>query len=246
LEPLNPREIQSRVRAGGDPAVIAAETGWPLDRVVRYAGPPLGEREFIVTAALTTELRRTNSSVSLSDSVSAVVAHTGYSPVSITWDSYRREDGKWIVTALLPTWKHGTKAVWTYDHSGRNLHPLDDVARRLMGVEPDGEMDFITDTPIAVLIDEAEVEVIGETRPRLKAVPSLVIDSEDEIHARVEAEIQEIFEDENNTLMFQLPTEVPDSQNKPLIKRPAKTKGRRASIPTWDEILFGTSKNDDA
>ncbi len=245
MEPLNPREIQSRVRAGADPAVIAAETGWPLDRVVRYAGPPLGEREFIVTAALTTELRRTSSSVSLSDSVSAVVAHTGYSADSITWDSYRREDGKWIVTALLPTWKHGTKAVWTYDHSGRNLHPLDDVARRLMGVEPEGEMDFITDTPIAVLIAEAEVEVIGDTRPRLVAVPALAIDSEDEIHAMVEAEIQEIFEDENNTLMLPMPTEAPTSQNKPLIRKPAKTKGRRASIPTWDEILFGTSKNDD-
>jgi hypothetical protein len=243
LEPLNPREIQSRVRAGADPAEVAAETGWPLDRVIRYAGPPLGEREFIVTAALTTELRRTGSPVSFSDSVAAVVAPTGYSADSIAWDSYRRQDGKWIVTALLPGWKHGTKAVWTYDHTGRNLHPLDDVARRLMGVEPEGDMDFITDTPIAVLVAEAEIEVLEDARPRLMAVPALAIDTEDEIAAVVEVEILEIFEDANNTLMLPMPTETP---MKPVVKKPAKAKGRRASIPTWDEILFGTSKNDDA
>ncbi len=246
MEPLNPREIQSRVRAGADPAEVAAETGWPLDRVIRYAGPPLGEREFIVTAALTTELRRTGSPVSFSDSVAAVVAPTGYSAESIAWDSYRRQDGKWIVTALLPSWKHGTKAVWTYDHSGRNLHPLDDVARRLMGVEPEGDMDFITDTPIAVLVAEAEIEVLEDTRPRLMAVPALAIDTEDEIAAVVEVEILEIFEDANNTLMLPMPTETPTSPTRTVVKKPAKTKGRRASIPTWDEILFGTSKNDDA
>jgi hypothetical protein len=211
--------------------------------VIRYAGPPLGEREFIVTAALTTELRRTGSPVSFSDSVAAVVAPTGYSADSIAWDSYRRQDGKWIVTALLPGWKHGTKAVWTYDHTGRNLHPLDDVARRLMGVEPEGDMDFITDTPIAVLVAEAEIEVLEDARPRLMAVPALAIDTEDEIAAVVEVEILEIFEDANNTLMLPMPTETP---MKPVVKKPAKAKGRRASIPTWDEILFGTSKNDDA
>ena len=246
MEPLSPREIQSRVRAGADPAVIAAETGWPLDKVVRYAGPPLGERQFIVDAALSTELRRTGSSVSLSDSVVLVVATTGYTPSSITWDSYRRDDGKWIVTALLPTWKHGTKAVWTYDHSGRNLHPLDDVARRLMGVQPDGEMDFITDTPIAVLVHEAEIEILEDGRPRLTAVPALAVEPEDEVAAMVEVEVLEIFQDQDNTLMLPIPTQASSIPNKPLAKKPAKTKGRRASIPTWDEILFGASKNEDA
>jgi len=187
-------------------------------------------------------LRRTGSPVSFADSVAAVVAPTGYSPDSIEWDSYRREDGKWIITALLPSWKHGTKAVWTYDYSGRNLHPLDDVARRLMGVEPEGDMDFITDTPIAVLVQEAEIEFIEENRPRLMAVPALAADEEDDV---VVVEMLEIFEDENNTLMLPMPTQEPTAPTKPVIKKPAKSKGRRASIPTWDEILFGTSKNDD-
>ncbi|CAB4900647.1 unannotated protein [freshwater metagenome] len=245
MEPLSPREIQSRVRAGGIPEVIAAETGWPLDKVLRYAGPPLGEREHIVTTALTTELRRSGSPVSFADSVAAVVAPTGYSPDSITWDSYRREDGKWIITALLPAWKHGTKALWTYDYSGRNLHPLNDVARRLMGVEPEGDMDFITDTPIAVLVQEAEIEILDENRPRLMAVPALAVEEEDVVVVVAVDEMLEIFEDSNNTLMLPMPTQTPTASTKPVMKKPAKSKGRRASIPTWDEILFGTSKNDD-
>ena len=115
-----------------------------------------------------------------------------------------------------------------------------------MGVEPEGEMDFITDTPIAVLVHEAEIEILEESRPRLMAVPALAVDPEDEIKAVVEVEILEIFEDENNTLMLPMPTQAPTAPTKPVVKKPAKSKGRRASIPTWDEILFGTSKNDDA
>ena len=219
------------MRAGADPEVIAAETGWPIDKVMRYAGPPLAERSYVAGQALNTELRRTGKSVSLADSVAQAIAPDRYSPTNITWDSYRREDGKWIVIAALPKWKHGTHAEWSYDHEGHNLHPLDDVARRLMGVAPEGELDFITETPIAVLVEEAEVEIVEDTRPRLVAVPALAADEPDQ-----------------HTLMLPLPDEDAGAAPAPApaaAKKPTKGKGKRASIPTWDEILFGTSRNDD-
>lgn len=219
------------MRAGADPQIIAAERGWPIEKVMRYAEPPLAERGYVAAQALGTELRRTDKSVSLADSVAIAIAPDRYSPTSITWDAYRREDGKWIVTALLPKWKHGTQASWSYDHEGRNLHPLDDVARRLMGVAPEGELDFITETPIAVLVQEAEVEVVEDARPRLVAVPAL----EPEEPA-----------DEQHTLMLPIPEETASPEPAPpAAKKASKAKGRRASIPTWDEILFGTSRNDD-
>jgi len=208
---------------------------------MRYAGPPLAERGYIANQARGTELRRTGGSVSLDDSVALVLSPMGFAVDSILWDSYRREDGKWIVTALLPGWAHGAKATWTYDHSGRNLHPLDDAARRLMGVAPqtEAELDFITETPIAVIIAETEIEIVEEIRPRLVAVPALAAD-------------EGLADDQNSTLMLPIPVEEPvakSSKAKPepktAEKRPARPKGRRASIPTWDEILFGTSRNDD-
>jgi hypothetical protein len=219
---------------------------------MRYAGPPLAEREYVVTQALATELRQAGSPVSFADSVAQVVAPKGFSPDNINWDSYRREDGKWIVTAVLPGWKFGEKAVFTYDHSGRNLHGLDDVARRLLGVAPEGEMDFIAETPIGVIIEEADIEVVEESRPRLVAVPALEAEVEDEDEILLEDfVVEEITSDSvnvqhNETLMLPLQTQEPVVAEKPAAKKPAKAKGRRASIPTWDEILFGTSKNDDA
>ena len=217
------------MRAGADPEVIAAETGWPIEKVMRYAGPPLAERSYVAGQALNTELRRTGKSVSLADTVAQAIAPDRYSPVNITWDSYRREDGKWIVMASLPKWKHGTHAEWSYDHEGHNLHPLDDVARRLMGVAPEGELDFITETPIGVLVEEAEVEIVEDTRPRLVAVPALVVD-----------------EPAQPVLMLPIPDEdVAPAPNPPAAKKAPKGRGKRASIPTWDEILFGTSRNDD-
>lgn len=225
------------MRAGADPEVIAAETGWPVDKVMRYAGPPLAERGYIADQARATEIRRSGGSVTLDDSVALVVAPTGYSVDSIQWDSYRRDDGRWIVTARLDGWPLGARANWTYDHAGRNLHALDDVAHRLMGVAPleETEVDFITETPVAVIVEETEIEIIEEARPRLVAVPAL--------------EVQEPAADESSTLMLPLPVEEPVAtakrETKSVEKRPARPKGRRASIPTWDEILFGTSRNDD-
>ena len=221
------------MRAGADPEVIAAETGWPIDKVMRYAGPPLAERSYVAAQALTTELRRTGKSVSLADTVAQAITPDRYSPADIAWDSYRREDGKWIITAALPKWKHGTQAEWSYDYDGRNLHPLDDVARRLMGVVPEGELDFITETPIAVLVQEAEVEIVEDSRPRLVAVPAL-----------------EPQEPEQHTLMLPVADEESSAETTPApapapAKKATKVRGKRASIPTWDEILFGTSRNDD-
>ena len=58
LQTFSPREVQARVRAGESPDVIAAESDWPLDKVMRYAEPLLAERAFIAEQAQTVEVRR--------------------------------------------------------------------------------------------------------------------------------------------------------------------------------------------
>jgi hypothetical protein len=52
--PLRPREIQSRVRAGESAEQVAASSGMPLDRVLRFAAPMLQERERVVAQARAT------------------------------------------------------------------------------------------------------------------------------------------------------------------------------------------------
>ncbi|MFM8895823.1 MAG: septation protein SepH, partial [Actinomycetales bacterium] len=171
-EPLSPKHIQARVRAGASAELVASETGWPLDRVVRYAGPPLAERAYVAQRAAAVEIRRdaAGGSTSLSDSVDAALDGMGLYPDQVQWDAWRRTDGKWVVSVAHPGLPEGVVATWTYDHAGRNLHPLDEVARRLMetgftsiedflGIEPEPEPDL-----------QPEPRHEMDQRPRLVAV----------------------------------------------------------------------------
>lgn len=231
MNPLSPREIQARVRAGESPEVIAAETGWPLDRVERYAEPPLAERAFIVSQAQQAEIRRTGGSVVLADTVAAAMERAGRAADEVEWDAWRREDGRWIVTATAP----GAAATWTYDVAGRNVHPLDDSARRLMGVE---EAVPSSATPPA-------------ERPRLVAVPEPAAaqtapaeKETDEADTASPARPMDVLfpPDPHDTLVLDRATDpAPAPERTPPAKR---GKGRRASVPSWDDILFGTPRED--
>jgi hypothetical protein len=181
LEPLSPKEIQARVRAGSSAEAVAAETGWPLDKVERYAGPLLAERAYVAQLAQAVEVRRsggavTGVGVTLADTVARVLWDEGMIRASVAWDARRRDDGKWIVTASFTTSRGPVQASWTYDNAGRNLHPIDEAARRLMGVgfEPVDEVR----APAPALTSVHEVEDAGartgpsEGRPHLVSLPT--------------------------------------------------------------------------
>ncbi len=128
LQTFSPREIQSRVRAGASAEVIAAETGWPLDKVLRYAEPLLAERAYIAGQAQGVEVRRSGGGATLLEAAAAALGSEPDSVV-ISWDAWRRDDGKWVVTATYSMQDGPQVAQWSYDHAGRNIHPLDDQAR---------------------------------------------------------------------------------------------------------------------
>lgn len=254
MEPLSPRAIQARVRAGESPEVIAAETGWPLDRVERYAEPPLAERAFIASQAQAAEVRRSGEPVLLADTVGAAMARAGRTADEVDWDAWRREDGRWIVTATTA----GATATWTYDVAGRTVHPLDDSARRLMGVD---------DAP------EANPRPAAAERPRLVAVPEPQSRADSDVVVPAVSPDPLFDPDPHDTLVLprdvpaarateratgparhaepeagdQAPVEAPDAAaSKPAADRPVakKGRGRRASVPSWDEILFGNPGDD--
>src|SRR5690606_5380121 len=55
---LRPKEIQARLRAGESSEEIAEAAGVPLERILRYAGPVLAERQYIAEQARRCVLRR--------------------------------------------------------------------------------------------------------------------------------------------------------------------------------------------
>ena len=263
LQPLSPKEIQARVRAGASPDVVAAEMGWELEKVERYAGPPLAERAYIADRAQSVDIR---AGVSLATSAEAVLVADGVDPDSVEWDAWRRDDAKWIVTVSYARGAGNARASWTFDNAGKNLHPLDETARHLMGVtladsEPE-EIDFITDdAPVSVVDDSEIIETLRQSqsmsRPHLVAVPSeptetIALAREEIIEVVETVETVEVIEVVETELITEsVPANVQETLDVPAAKAPAKkaakpkAKGRRASVPSWDEILFGATRGDD-
>lgn len=132
---------------------VVAETGWPVDKVTRYAEPPLRERAYIVELAQRAYVRGTTGTTVLFD----LVADTVH---GATWDAYRAEDGRWRVTAS----NGRQRATWIYDPAGRSVHAVDNGATRIAG------SDRVESDPPVTQAPAVEPEVVE--RPRLVSVPA--------------------------------------------------------------------------
>ena len=248
MDTFSPREVQARVRAGESAEEVAADTGWALDKVLRYAEPLLAERTFMANQAQAVEVRRSRGPVTLYDACEQVLGETAMD--GLRWDAHRREDGRWIVSAT----SGNEVAEWTYDHHGRNLHPLNEAARRLMGATPaplEEEVDIAEALDLA-----ADVPIIREeteARRRLAVVPTQHEESSEPEPPAASAEQPVIpgggYEQETIALprdKAQQP-EPPAGGQQSTKRAPRKAKGRkgRTSIPSWDEILFGAGRSED-
>jgi hypothetical protein len=264
LQTFSPREIQARVRAGASAELIAAETGWPLDKVLRYAEPLLAERAYIAEQAQAVEIRRSGGGSTLLETASAAL---GVEPEAdaLAWDAWRRDDGKWLVSATYSDDRGIHSAEWSYDHTGRNLHPLDDEARMLMGVRRESdEIDDLTDA-LDLIADRPEASA-AETRPRLVAVPDadddmvaaeldIEVETDDDADVDVEVDVDDTdigstaasYTEETVTVSRETEPTAPataPAAKKPAARKPKARRGR-ASVPSWDEILFGATRSDD-
>lgn len=239
-----------------------ADTGWPQDKVYRYAEPVIGEREYIASQARGAEVRRQGEPVTLEQSAIAALGLS--SDLGIEWDSRRRGDGKWQVTG-----RYGhQEPQWIYEPTGRTVHPLDDTARAWMGVHAltdpiEDALGMIAETP--VVRADADVETIHESsadneRPHLVALPSLdeeldeefdgidVVGTDDDVDV---SDVDIVHEPITDTVIIgrgeaseTLFDDTPPMPSAPPARK-AKTRKGRASVPSWDEILFGATKSDD-
>jgi Protein of unknown function (DUF3071) len=132
--PLRPREIQARVRAGESAEEVAASAGMPLDRVLRFAYPVLQERSRVVAQARTSKVRP-ETDEQLGDLVEERLVGRGTDAATLQWDAWRREDGRWAVRL---GWRHGDSAHaahWSLDLGRRLLQSEDPAAEQLSAKE---------------------------------------------------------------------------------------------------------------
>src|ERR1700729_2515248 len=102
--PLRPKEIQDRIRAGETADEIADAAGLPIERIRRFGGPVLAEREYRAQEAQRATIRSPGDSgpgPRLGDIVAERLTRLGANPDDATWDSWKRADGNWQVRLLF-------------------------------------------------------------------------------------------------------------------------------------------------
>jgi hypothetical protein len=166
--PLRPREIQTRVRAGESAEQIAAASGMPLERVLRFAYAVLQERGRVIAQARSTAVGPRGTEA-LGDLVEERLISHGTDAATLEWDAWRREDGRW---AIRLAWRHGDRehaANWSLDLVRRALQAEDPAAEQL--IAPEFHTRTVTAvTPLAVAARAADG---GGPRPARRAAPGL-------------------------------------------------------------------------
>ena len=137
---LRPRDIQARIRAGETPEAVAAAAQTSVDKIMPYAAPVLAEREHVAQRAQRASIRRPASSGAapagsrtLGDAVAGHLRAQNIDPGVVDWDAWRREDGRWTLTALFRSEAREGEAAFTFDAPGNYVSADDDDARWLIG-----------------------------------------------------------------------------------------------------------------
>jgi hypothetical protein len=233
--PLRPKEIQDRIRAGETAEDIADAAGVPIERVRRFEGPVLAERAYRAQEAQRATVRQSGDSGpgrTLGDLVTDGLRASGVDPADAEWDSRKRADGGWQVRLSFSSGSRAHLAEWVYDPHRKHVAPADDTATRLC--QPDAELPLpapgprptarATVTPIASRLGPAADGDQGRPADRARGPgPG---------HA------QPAPDQEESAPAVPVPRERP-------ARKAAGGRSRRSSVPSWDEIMFGTTRPND-
>jgi hypothetical protein len=210
VETMSVKEIQRRLRAGESFDQVAREGRITVEKVERFSGPIMQEREYILDRARELVMRKDIHRVEMTfaDVVIAKLAPRGVDTDEISWNTWRLLDGTWHIELSYPNRDGNGVATWNFDLSRRALDA--------------------SDANGAWLIDE------DAPSPRLT---SGIIHSEPTHPSRI-AEILETPVSEKAPERVEAPRlavirETPTSAD----AQDGIT--ARAKVPSWDEIMFG-------
>lgn len=253
---LSPREIQERVRGGESAEHVAITAGVPLERVLRFVGPVLREREHVADQARRARLGgAAGPAVLLADVVARAAAHQGVAADDVEWDSARREDHSWIVRI---SWPDGSQGTWALDLLHRQATPIDAVARKVSGL-PDESIEALrrsidVDYDAEDADDESNVRAfVPRAVPEFEAAEFEAAEFEAaEFQAAEQTDEADEPVDAHDTVVVDVSeppaAEEPAAQRaeprQPARSVPSSRSSRRARVPKWDDIMFGPKSKD--
>ncbi|MGI8523705.1 MAG: septation protein SepH [Nocardioides sp.] len=260
---LRPRDIQARIRAGETPEAVAQAAQTTADAIMPYAAPVLAERAHVAQRAQKASVRRragdgtgNAGARNLGDAVGAYLRSLNVDPGIVTWDSWRREDGRWTLTGDYSHRERSGSAQFTFDAPGNYVVAENADARWLIGelVAPAAKADQAS----------APRDELRTRRRRLAAVPPeelpLGADAIDLVHEDdslgAEHDLDGYLDDTATSMPAvedpvaeepvaeEAAAEPTEAETEPVAEdeaaKPAKTRRKgRSSVPSWDEIMFG-------
>jgi hypothetical protein len=260
---LRPRDIQARIRAGESPESVAQAAQTSVDAIMPYAAPVLAERQHVAERAQRSSVRRTGQAGgarTLGDAVGAHLRALNVDPETVSWDAARREDGRWSLTGEYAAADQAGIARFTFDGPGNYVVADNEDATWLLGdgaaavaatapPAPSNDLERararrqatgvgepelpLGDDAISLVRGEESIGTEQGVEAFLDDVPPAAVE-EPEPDGDVVAELDSAEQSETDS------TEDPsgDETAEPPRRKPAKKRGR-ASVPSWDEIMFG-------
>jgi len=133
---LRPREIQARIRAGASVDQVAAAAGVPGQKIERFAYPVLLERSRTAEVAQRAHPVRADGPDTriLADVVGHTFGLRGQEYSSAEWDSWKGEDGRWVVALSWRAGRSDNRALWTFQPGahGGTVTAIDEHAHDLV------------------------------------------------------------------------------------------------------------------
>lgn len=206
------KDIQNRLRAGDSMDAIARMTDWPIEKIEKFAGPILQERAFIIETALKTKISKDQSAPTLNEITTKQLSEHGANLDEVEWNTHRNLDGTWNLVILYPSRTGISQANWNFDTTNRTFEALDDSAHWLIGESRP---------------ERPKVPTNGFVTP---ADPPRLVAVKEEVHIK-----ETLLEDGEVVEEISL-----DFEEEQTPKNDGVSK--RAKLPSWDDIMFGSNK----
>jgi hypothetical protein len=133
---LRPREIQARIRGGASVTQVAEAAGVPVQKIERFAYPVLLERSRTAELAQGAHPQRADGPDirTLGETVAHTFGLRGQDYTEADWDSWKGDDGKWIVALSWRAGRSDNAAHWAFQPGahGGTVAALDEHASDLV------------------------------------------------------------------------------------------------------------------
>ena len=242
------KEIQARLRSGESMESISRTGHVSMEKIERYSQPILQERSYIISLAQKCEIKK--SKVTLLDAITEKLVPRGVEMKTCEWNAYRNDDGSWQVLLEYPTRDGKGEAQWRYDSFKRRIHSDDDGARWILDEEPLHTESVVRpirneEAPPRLISIRSTPTPVEADIPSIASIQRLTESDEYALSGDVDSdEMRSI--DEVDEVDDELALDIEDSRSdeRNAIPRDARRDGvtRKVSIPSWDDIMFGTKK----